>query len=238
MVDEAWIVIPARAGSVSIKEKNTTILYGNSLIEYCIAAAKKSKVATRIVCYTNSAEVKLISYREGLEVIERSDAWSGPKDLIADIIYRHLLPIIGTPSVIVLVQPTSPFVLPQHIDMVANAVLYSDIQSAMTMTPVPHNYHAWNQRHLIRGRTGDIDFIYRSERMKAGNKQGKPRHLVFGNVVAARSTSLKSGTFFSTPCHSFEIPRRYCMDVDTKEDIEVAEAYLRQNLVSYLGDKV
>jgi CMP-N-acetylneuraminic acid synthetase len=229
---EAWIVIPARQG----KGKNTWTLGGRPMVEYCMAAAVRAKVPSRIICTTNDLAIQELAVDHGIEVNNRPEAWSGSTARIADVIHGLLLPLCGTPEVIVLVQPTSPFVTPMDIDAVADAVLRLDVLSAMTMTSVPHNFHAWNQRTRLRGRTGDIDFIYRQERLAAGMKQQKPPHLAFGNVVAVKSKALALGTFFPTPCLGVEIDRAHALDVDEKEDLVFAEALLANGTVSYLGD--
>jgi CMP-N-acetylneuraminic acid synthetase len=233
---EAWIVIPARQG----QGKNTWLLNGRPMIEYCIAAAKqakeKEKDITNIICTTNDPVIQRLAERHNIAVDLRPEEWSGPRVPIAQVIHEHLLPRWGNPEVIILVQPTSPFVRSIDIKRVAGAVLNFPIQSAMTSVSVPHNFHAWNQRMVVPGRMGDIDFVFRRERSGADMKQKKPPHLAFGNVVAVRSKALKSGTFFPTPCLSYKIDRVFALDVDMKEDIVWAEALLSAGAVSYLGD--
>ena len=59
-------VIPARAGSKGIPNKNIRIIAGHPLIYYAISNAKKSRYITDIVVSTDSPEVKIIA--EQMEV--------------------------------------------------------------------------------------------------------------------------------------------------------------------------
>lgn len=54
-------VIPARAGSKGIPNKNIRIVGEHSLIYYSINNAKKSKYITDIIVSTDSQEAKLMS---------------------------------------------------------------------------------------------------------------------------------------------------------------------------------
>jgi len=53
-------IIPARAGSVGLKNKNFRKLGDKPLIEYTISAAKKSKYLDRFLVSTN--DKKIINY--------------------------------------------------------------------------------------------------------------------------------------------------------------------------------
>ena len=54
-------IIPARAGSKGLKNKNIKLLNGKPLIAYTIMEAKKSKLISNIVVSTDSDEIASIS---------------------------------------------------------------------------------------------------------------------------------------------------------------------------------
>lgn len=54
-------VIPARAGSKGIPNKNIRIIGGHPLIYYSIKNALKSKMITDVIVSTDSPEVKIIA---------------------------------------------------------------------------------------------------------------------------------------------------------------------------------
>ena len=61
-------IIPARAGSKGLKNKNIKLLNGKPLIAYTIMEAKKSKLISNIVVSTDSNEIASISKQYGAEV--------------------------------------------------------------------------------------------------------------------------------------------------------------------------
>lgn len=60
-------LIPARAGSLRIKNKNIRYLNGHPLIAYTITIAKKSGLFDKIVVSTNSEEIRKIALYYGAE---------------------------------------------------------------------------------------------------------------------------------------------------------------------------
>jgi CMP-N,N'-diacetyllegionaminic acid synthase len=231
MADEAWIVIPARKG----KGKNTWLLNGIPMIEYCMAASCLAEIPFMIVCSTDDEDIMRIADRYGIRSIFRRPEYAGDDASITETVLKDVFTVVGTPHTVVLVQPTSPFVRPGDIDMVASS-LGGFSNSAMTAIKVPHNYHALNQRGWIPDpEDWYLDFIYAQEHKAADMKQKKDEHLAFGNVVAAKSSYLVGGTFFPNPCTGIVIPRPNGFDVDTVEDIVWAEALLNHGVVKFLG---
>ena len=143
-------------------------------------------------------------------------------DVIRDILQRFDRYGASLPEIVVLLQPTSPFVLPEHIErMVSLLRCHPEAASAQTVTPVEHNYHAYNQR-VVEGET--VRFQFAELRKQAYNKQRKPKLFRFGNLLATRSKALLEGEdCFAEPSVCFEVPRDYCLDVDGPEDLEFAD---------------
>ena len=61
-------VVPARAGSKGIKNKNTLELGGHPLLAWSIAASEQSQLITKTYCSTDSAEFAEIAKRYGAHV--------------------------------------------------------------------------------------------------------------------------------------------------------------------------
>ena len=61
-------IIPARAGSKGIKNKNIKVINGHPLIAYVISIAKKSNMFDSILVSTDSIKIANISKKYGAEV--------------------------------------------------------------------------------------------------------------------------------------------------------------------------
>ena len=135
------------------------------------------------------------------------------------------------PELIALLQPTSPFLLPAHIDdCIAELHAHPDAGSAQTVVPCPHNHHAYNQR--VIDDEGVVTFRFAEERKRAYNKQRKPSHFLFGNLVVIRvEAALRQRTSFAKPSRAVVIAWPYDLDADGPDDFRLGEAMLQAGLV-------
>ena len=227
---KVWALIPARAGSKSIIGKNMVPLGGRPLMEYGILAAKASGCFDRICCSTDGTEIANLANSLGVGVDHRPSVLAGDEVPVSEVAKEWLSRHPTPPEIVALIQPTSPFLLPDHIKQ-SLTVLEQSTQSrtVQTICPVPHNYHAWNQRELEKGL---VTFRFAKERAEAYNKQRKPVLYKFGNLVAARASALMEGhSFFEPPSEGVKITPPYDFDVDTHFDLGLAEALLGGGMI-------
>lgn len=233
-MEEIWAIIPARGGSKSIPLKNLVLLDGHSLIEYVIYAAKKSKRITRIICSTDHERIANVCEKHDVEIHRRPSELSGD-DIPVLRVFKHLLRDIKKrekklPDIICILQPTSPFVMPAYIDDAVEK-LENDIiaDSVQTVTHFPHNYHAYNQRVI---ENGIVRFRFSRERQICYNKQTKPIHYIFGNLIVTRSrTLLEKDDIFGSHSLPSIINIYYSVDIDGPEDLIWAEWILKTKKV-------
>ena len=224
-----WALVPARGGSKSVPLKNLKPLGGRPLLDYGVLAARAWGGFARIVCSTEHAGIAARARELGIEVDTRPEELAQDETPVAEVARDFIRRACPTekdrPDWLFLVQPTSPFLLPAHIELLAGRIRQTPgANSAQSITPVPHNHHAWNQRVFVDGETR---FVHKAEREKGYNKQRKPAYFVFGNLVAARVNSLLNGSDFATEKSvAALIDRPYDLDVDGLDDFKLAEAIL------------
>lgn len=220
----AWAFVPARGGSKSIPKKNLVRVAGIPLLDYGVRAMQASGCAERIICSTDDQEIADRALALGTEVARRPAYLSGDDVPVKEVV-RQFLERDGVPDLIFLVQPTSLFLIPDHVRLLLDAIVRnSHARSGQTVTVCPHNYHAWNQRKVIQNLAS---FCFPEERRNAYSKQLKPKHYVFGNLVGVRSAELLQGAdFFTEPSAAIEIPFPYAFDLDTYDDLAMAEALI------------
>lgn len=227
-------LVPARGGSKSVPLKNIKPLAGRPLIDYSIVAGQATRSLGRVFCSTDNKRIAEVALSAGATVIDRPAELATDSAPVSEAISQFLRSLLKSegvlPAAVALLQPTSPFILPEHIDA-AVAALADDpeAQSVLTVTVPPHNHHAYNQREL---RDGYVRFRFEEERRVAYNKQRKPKFFVFGNLILTRSSRLiDDGDVFAAPCVPLEIPFPYAADVDMAPDFDVAEWYLSSGKV-------
>lgn len=223
--DIAIGLIPARGGSKSIPLKNLAPVAATPLIRYVMNAGLRALSLENVYCSTDHPTIAKECEAGGVDVIARPEEL-GQDDTPVTAVMVHVLETLAQktgriPGMVALLQPTSPFLLPAHIDeCVAVLRAHPEADSAQTITAVYHNAHAFNQRVVVDGK---VQFRFLEERRAAYNKQRKPKHYTFGNLVITRSRALLEGQdCFGNVSVPLEIPRAYALDVDTAEDLDYA----------------
>ena len=205
---------------------------GRPLIDYVIQSAHKSMKLDSIACSTDHDAIASFCRQEGVSIIERPANLGDDSTPVADVLCHAVSIFEGwhgfMPGILVLLQPTSPFVQPHHVDTLVQMMMEDPLaDSAQTITDVPHNHHAFNQR-VTEGKW--VKFRFAEERKHMYNKQLKPKHFVFGNLVVTRTKCLLEGRgVFGERSLYHQIPSVYALDVDSAEDVVVAEYLLHTN---------
>lgn len=99
-------VIPARAGSKGIPNKNIRIINGKPLISYCIENALSSKYITDIIISSDSEEIELIANHYKVPFLSRSKELCEDAVTLDAVIYDACRNYDG--DYVVTMQPTSP----------------------------------------------------------------------------------------------------------------------------------
>ncbi len=232
---ETWGLIPARGGSKSIPLKNLTAFAGRPLIDYVVLAARASGRAARLICSTDSPEIAARCRELGVERHDRSAALGRDETPVIEVITHLLRDLAGREGAVAefvaLLQPTSPFLLPAHLDAAVDALAADPAAgSAQTVVPCPHNHHAVNQRVIA---DGHVAFRFPAERAQAYNKQRKAPHYLFGNLLVFRAeAALAQQVPFAAPSLPVEIPFHHGFDLDGPDDVRLGEALLAAGLVA------
>jgi len=221
--------IPARGGSISIPLKNMARINDIPLVGWSLHAATRNSDFKKIVVSTDNniirdycQQFRNMSGDDRITVIERPghlrDGESYPiQDVVLDYLdkskfYRY----------VALLQPTSPFIRQWQIDHCITTIRSKGCKSCFTIAEVPHNMNYANQRSF---KYGLVKFLFPEIRRKRWNKQKKERSYMFGNFVVADWGYIKDG-FFPTPAAGVVIDRVDAIDVDTMDDLRMAEHLL------------
>ena len=123
-------MIPARRGSVRLKQKNLALLDGKPLISYAIDAAKKSNIFSRIVVNSEDKVFSDIAKRFGIDFYQRPEhlATSETKsdEVVDDFMTNNACDIV------VWVNPTSPLQPSEEIRQTVEYFLKEGLDSLIT----------------------------------------------------------------------------------------------------------
>lgn len=106
-------LIPARAGSKGVPNKNIRLLGGHPLIEWSIAACRRARLIDRVIVSTDSPEYAELAVRLGAEApFLRPAEIAGDRATDQDFIVHALDWLAangGEPDHVVHIRPTTPF---------------------------------------------------------------------------------------------------------------------------------
>ena len=100
-------VIPARAGSKGIPNKNIRIVGGHPLVYYSINNALQSEYITDVMVTTDSEEVRIVAQQMGAKYKWRDKELCGDA-VTLDAVIADAIPQNEEYDYIVTMQPTSP----------------------------------------------------------------------------------------------------------------------------------
>lgn len=213
-------VIPARAGSKGIPNKNIRIIAKQPLVYYAINNAKQSDFITDIVVTTDSPEVEIIATQMGVGVKRRSSILCGDEVTLDEVI-ADAVPPEEQWDYIITMQPTSPTLRTETLDRAIKYAIENRLDTLISAINAPHL--SWSEEN------GKKVPNY-SERL---NRQYLPPcYLETGAFVISKASIVTSTTRIGPQIDIFEIPESEAVDVDTFTDLQAAEAVLERKKVA------
>jgi len=111
--DQFFALIPARKGSLGVKNKNVLKINNKYLIDYTLLQASKSKIIDRIYVSSNDHKVfKITKKYKKIQFVKRIKKLSGSKVLMKDVILNFIKFIKKGFDLkkinLIILQPTSP----------------------------------------------------------------------------------------------------------------------------------
>jgi N-acylneuraminate cytidylyltransferase len=217
-------LIPARAGSKGILRKNLRLLGGKPLVAHTIEQALRSSWIERVFVSTDDPDIGQVAVKHGAGVIWRPAEISG--DLAsseAALLHglEHLHKTEGyQPDLLVFLQCTSPLTTTEDIDGAIGALLDTNADTALAVTPF--HYFLWQCNE-----EGDAIGINHDKRVRLLRQQRAPQYRETGAVYVMRTPGFlqaKHRFFGKTAMHV--IPAERCLEIDEPVDFQIAEMLL------------
>lgn len=111
----AIAIIPARGGSKGVPRKNLTPVCGVPLIKRAVLACRRSRHVDRVVVTSDHQEILAVAKHAGAMPIERP-AELATDEATSESAIRHAMAQGLQADFLALVQCTSPFLTPDHVD--------------------------------------------------------------------------------------------------------------------------
>lgn len=219
-------VVPARGGSKGLPGKNLLPLGSIPLLVHSIRAALECPLVTRCVVTTEDEAIKAVARAAGADVIDR------PAELASDTArtneaVSHALRVLESqgwvPEMLALLQPTSPLRTAGHLEEALKAFAADrEANSLISVTPAEH--HPYKDVRISEGRL--VPLFGRDELEMPRQKLPavyRPNGALF---IIRTSTFLETERFFVDPVLPFIMSAEESIDIDSRFDLQVAEALL------------
>ena len=200
-------VIPARAGSKGIPNKNIRIVSGHPLIFYAIQNAINSEYITDIVVSTDSPEVGIIARQMGIAVRRRDASLCGDEATLDAVIY-DAIPQDESWDYIITMQPTSPTLKKETLDRAVRYALAHELDTVISAINAPRL--SWGIK--------DGKKVPNYEK-RLNRQYLPPCYMETGAFVISKASVVTPSSRIGERIDVFELPEDEAQDIDTFGDL-------------------
>lgn len=223
-------VIPARAGSKSVVNKNIRDFNGKPMLAHSIEHARASKYINRVILSTDSREYALIGQKYGAEIpFIRPDEYATDEALDIDVFYHCLKYLEDNEGyradIVVQLRPTYPIRDVNDVDKMVEVLLNNkeidSVRSIASATEIPYKMWKRNEEGILTPILTDIKEAYNMPRQKLPKTyyQNASIDVTRGDII------LNERSMSGKKIYGYELSQNF--DIDTEEDFIVAERYAK-----------
>lgn len=210
-------VIPMRAGSQRVKNKNFKPFASKSLFEHKIDLIKQLPV-DEVIVNTDSDYAIEIAKKMGIKYHKREPYFASSKCTNSE--YHEYLARVTDAENILIAQVTAPLITKESYTNAIEEFFYHDCNSLMSVKVIKE--FLWHHGKAINY---DPD--------NAPNSQNLPEYVAptFGLVLVNREAMLKARNFICSKPHFMKVNQQEAIDIDTQVDFDFAEFMFKKHMI-------
>lgn len=231
MKKETLVVIPARGGSQGIPGKNLIQLQGKPLIAHTIAAALNAPAVTRVVVSIDDLQIAEAARKHGADVPFMRPANISGGEVHAVAAPLHALEWLKEnegyiPERIVMLLPTSPLRRAEHVQ--AAIELFESGKAPAVVSVVELEKQLPHLRRIVAG--GVLEPVVPLATCNVQRQDLESLYALNGSIYVTSPDQLLTHRTFHLPgAVAFPMLPRFSVDINTPEDLMLAEFYLQQS---------
>lgn len=199
-------VIPARAGSKGVPNKNIRIVGGHPMVYYAIHNALSSKYITDVIVTTDSPEVKIIAEQMGAKCRWRDAELCTDSVTLDAVVYDAVLD--GNWDYVITMQPTSPTLSVATLDAAIEYTINNGKDTVISAINAPHL--SWGVR--------DGKKVPNYEK-RLNRQYLPPCFMETGAFVISKASVVKRNSRIGENVDVYEVSERESIDVDNFDDL-------------------
>ncbi|GFI46410.1 N-acylneuraminate cytidylyltransferase [Lachnospiraceae bacterium] len=227
--DENIAIIPARAGSKGIKNKNIFDFCGKPLIAWSIEQAIKAQFVDKVYVSTDGEDIADISQKYGAEVIWRPDILATDTACSEDAILHAIEEVERVCKIenIIFLQATSPVRLSSDIDNAIEVFEREKLDSLFSMTKLD-DYCLWKNNN---GRMESWSYDYKN---RGRRQEREPLYLENGSIYIFKPQIIRTlKNRLGGKIGMYEMPLERSYEIDSIQDIEICSYFMRKIYEEY-----
>ena len=213
-------VIPARAGSKGIPNKNIRIIGGKPLICYSLKNALSSKYITDVVVTTDSDAVRIVAQQMGANVRWRREELCRDEVTLDSVIDDAVDRSIDWDYVVTM-QPTSPTLSVDTLDRAIAYAIENDLDTLISAINAPHLSWGVKDGKKVPNYTERLNRQYLP-----------PNYLETGAFVISKASVVTPKTRIGEKVDVFEVAEEESVDVDNFQDLLLVASTLNRRKVA------
>ena len=228
-------IIPARAGSKGVPNKNIRDLNGKPLIYYSIIEGLKSNLISDLVVSTDSKKFQDISIKYGAECPFLRPPELSSDDALAIPTIQHATSEIEKIKgfkydYVVMLQPTSPLRKSLHIDKALTKLSNSNADAIISVVDVNNN-HPMKMKKFVNKNGISYQLIdYEKPPVENCPRQKLPPvYIVNGAIYATkRDVLMNENSFQGKNCLGYIMDQNESINIDTEIEFLIAEKLMKE----------
>lgn len=215
-------IIPARAGSKGIPNKNLRMLAGRPLVAWSIQHARDAKLVDRVIVSTDGEEIAAEAKKWGADVPFMRPAEISGDRASTELAMIHAVEMLAKngyhPDLVMLLQATSPLRSPGAVDRAIRLLMESKADSLVSGTEI----HPFLWRNV---RNGEAMYDFHKRPMRQDIPEAERLYEENGSIYIVRTEILlRDKCRLGGKIVIFPMSSREKIDLDTLDDFAVAEA--------------
>lgn len=233
-------IIPARANSKGVLNKNRQLLAGKPLVLHAIDIAIQSAIFDKIILSSDDDTIlQLARSRDKIDIpFKRPDVLSADDSLIADVI-QHLLEWLWEkmqyrPDAFMLLEPTSPLRTVADIRLALQQFKASEKDCLIAVSaPTQH------PSNMICETKGNLSYCLPRKQVSNGRQDFPAAWFINGALYLTKTDFfLRTKKIYDlTCCDLYKIPAERAFDINTEFDLALVRAYVNQTALKVYEER-